>query len=79
MPEKVCKPVLDAAWGKLERPEKILLSSVATANTRDTLRAWCQHHWSLAPVVIQAQPGAAGCEAQLCATGNVLGADVGRR
>lgn len=47
--------VLDAAWGKLARPEKILLSSVAAANACDAVQAWCQRHWSLAPVVIQAQ------------------------
>ncbi|MBI3575395.1 MAG: type III pantothenate kinase [Gammaproteobacteria bacterium] len=47
--------VLDAAWGKLARPEKIIMSSVAMADARDALLAWCQRHWSLAPVVIRAQ------------------------
>ncbi len=66
--------VLDAAWGKLARPERMLLSSVATANTCDILWAWCQRHWSLAPVVIQAQPeqlGVKHCYAQP----ETLGAD----
>ena len=47
--------VLDTAWGKLARPEKILMSSVATSDACGTLLAWCQRHWSLAPVVIHAQ------------------------
>ena len=66
--------VLDAVWGKLARPEKILLSSVAAANTRDAVQAWCQRRWSLAPVVIQAQPAQLGvthCYAQP----ETLGAD----
>lgn len=47
--------VLDTAWGKLIRPEKILMSSVAASDAREALLAWCQRHWSLAPVVIHAQ------------------------
>ena len=47
--------VLDAAWGKLTRPEKIIMSSVVAADARDALLAWCERHWSLAPVVIRAQ------------------------
>ena len=47
--------VLDAAWGKLIRPEKILMSSVAASDARAALLAWCQRHWALAPVVIHAQ------------------------
>ncbi len=59
--------VLDGAWGKLPRPEKILTSSVATADARDALLAWYQRHWSLAPVVIEAQAeqlGVRHCYAQ---------------
>jgi type III pantothenate kinase len=66
--------VLDAAWGKFTRPEKILMSSVATSDARDALFAWCQHQWSLAPVVIQAQMeqlGVKHCYAQP----ETLGAD----
>lgn len=66
--------VLDAAWGELARPEKILLSSVATAGACDALLAWCQRHWSLASVIIQAQAeqlGVKHCYAQP----ETLGAD----
>ncbi len=66
--------VLDAAWGKLARPEKILMSSVAASDVRDTLLAWCQRRWSLTPVVIQAQAeqlGVRHCYAQP----QTLGAD----
>lgn len=66
--------VLDAAWGKLVRPEKIVLSSVVAANTRDVLLAWCQRRWSLAPQVVQAraeQLGVKHCYAQP----ETLGAD----
>ena len=47
--------VLDTAWGKFARPERIVMSSVAVPEARDALLAWCQRRWSLAPVVIQAQ------------------------
>lgn len=66
--------VLDVAWGKLARPEKILLSSVATTDARDSLQTWCQGRWSLAPVVLQAQAeqlGVKHCYAQP----ETLGAD----
>lgn len=66
--------VLDAVWGKLARPEKILLSSVAPADARDSLQTWCQRRWSLAPVVLQAQAeqlGVKHCYAQP----ETLGAD----
>lgn len=59
--------VLDAAWGQFERPEKIVLSSVAAVNVRDALRAWCQRRWSLVPVTVQAQAAQLGvthCYAQ---------------
>lgn len=66
--------VLDGAWGKLPRPEKILMSSVVASDGRDALLAWCQRHWSLAPVVIHAQAeqlGVRNCYAQP----ETLGAD----
>lgn len=66
--------VLDGAWGKLARPGRIVMSSVAASETRDALSAWCARHWSLAPVVIHAQPeqlGVRNCYAQP----ETLGAD----
>lgn len=66
--------VLDAAWGKFARPERIVMSSVAVPEARDALLAWCQRRWSLAPVVIQAQAeqlGVRHCYAQP----ETLGAD----
>lgn len=66
--------VLAGAWGKLPRPEKILMSSVVASDGRDALLAWCQRHWSLAPVVIHAQAeqlGVRNCYAQP----ETLGAD----
>lgn len=66
--------VLDAAWGKLARPEKILLSSVATSAACATLLAWCRGRWSLTPVAIHAQAeqlGVKHCYAQP----ETLGAD----
>jgi type III pantothenate kinase len=66
--------VLDAAWGRLVRPEQIVMSSVAMPEAHDALLAWCQRHWSLAPVVIQAQAeqlGVRHCYAQP----ETLGAD----
>src|SRR3989344_2113912 len=66
--------VLDTTWGKFAQPERIVMSSVAVSEARDALLAWCQRHWSLAPVVIHAQMEQLGVQ-HCYAQPETLGAD----
>jgi type III pantothenate kinase len=61
------RALLDAAWGGLARPERIVMANVAAPATRDALLAWCRRRWSLEPAVIRAcaeQLGVRHCYAQ---------------
>lgn len=41
--------VLDAQWGALARPERVMVASVAAIDARDALQQWLQQRWSLVP------------------------------
>lgn len=47
--------LLDGAWGRFEKPARILLASVAPAPVRAALTEWCRQRWALVPVAVQAQ------------------------
>lgn len=59
--------LLDGAWTKLEKPERILMTSVAPEATRAALTDWCRRRWKLEPIAIRArkeQLGVKHCYAQ---------------
>ncbi len=59
--------LLDGAWGRIEKPTRVVMASVAADATREVLTDWCRRRWSLAPVTIRAQTeqlGVKHCYAQ---------------
>lgn len=47
--------LLDDAWGALEAPQRIVMTSVAAKELRQALDQWATRRWSLVPYVVQAQ------------------------
>jgi len=41
--------VFESQWGNLARPKRVMIASVAGADTRQVLLDWLQAHWSLVP------------------------------
>ncbi len=59
--------LLDGVWAKFEKPNRILVASVAADSTRTALVDWCRRRWALEPVAIRAQAeqlGVKHCYAQ---------------
>lgn len=47
-------------WGRLTKPQRILVSNVAGAELAAALADWCEHKWQLAPEFVAARPEAYG-------------------
>lgn len=66
--------VLDEAWERFGKPERVVMASVAPNPVRVALADWCRRHWALEPIVVRArteQLGVRHCYAQP----EALGAD----
>jgi len=48
--------LLDEVWGAIPRPDKVVISSVASPETLEALRQWVAHHWAQIPHVVVSQP-----------------------